>query len=162
MRFSDIVTLRWVEVNMEERIIKHLQVKNHTKRPVVLILPITNEAMKILERWVGKNDNFVYGLLADEFDLNDVELLAHTINSRNKTMNQSLQCMGEKMGLPFRLHFHCSKHTFGTLSLNKGVDLNVISSLMGHSSSWVTGKVYSKYLPQTLTKEVNDKLNFKF
>lgn len=162
MRFSDIVTLRWVEINLEERIIKHLQVKNHTKRPVVLILPITNEAMKILERWVGKNDNFVYGLLADEFDLNDVELLAHTINSRNKTMNQSLQCMGEKMGLPFRLHFHIARHTFASIAINRGVDVKTISYLMGHSTSAVTEKVYAKLFPDTLIDVVKEKLDFTF
>ena len=162
MRFSDMVSLRWSEINLESRIITHLQVKNHTKKPKYLTVPINEEGMKILKKWEGRNENFVFGLLPEEFDLSNEKIFKHTCNSLNKTMNQSLRCLGEKMGLPFKLHFHCSRHTFGTLSLNKGVDLNVISNLMGHSSSWVTGKVYSKYLPQTLSKEVNDKLNFKF
>lgn len=54
MRFSDVCTLRWIEVYNEERLIKHLQVKNHTKRPVILNLPITTECMKILERWISE------------------------------------------------------------------------------------------------------------
>lgn len=141
MRLSDICTLRWIEVNMDERLIKHLQVKSHTKRPVILNLPITTECMKILNRWMGRYDNFVFGLLPDEFDLDDEENLKLTINSRNKTMNQSLQCMGEKMKLPFNLHFHCSRHSYGTLLLNKGIDINLISHLMGHSSSFITQKV---------------------
>lgn len=162
MRFSDVATLRWREVNMEERIIKHLQVKNHTKRPVVLLLPITNEAMKILERWVGRNDNFVYGLLADEFDLDDEVVLKRTVNSRNKTMNQSLQCMGEKIGLPFRLHFHISRHTFASWAINRGIDVKTISYLMGHSTSAVTEKVYAKLFPETLMDIVTEKLDFRF
>lgn len=162
MRFSDICTLRWSEVDLVNRIIKHLQVKNHTKKPTILTLPITDEGIKILKNWEGKNDNFVFDMLCENFDLNDEKLLKHTINSLNKTMNQSLRCLGEKMKLSFNLHFHCSRHTYGTLLLNRGVDINVISHLMGHSSTWVTQKVYSKYLPETLNEIVNEKLNFKF
>lgn len=162
MRFSDICTLRWSEVDMENRTIKHLQVKNHTRKPTILTLPITDEGMRILDKWKGRNNNFVFGMLCDDFDLNGERMLKHTISSLNKTMNQSLRCLGEKMKLHFNLHFHCSRHTYGTLLLNKGVDLNVISHLMGHSSTWVTQKVYSKYLPETLNEIVNEKLNFNF
>lgn len=162
MRFSDVCTLRWSEVDREKRMIKHLQVKNHTRRPVFLTLPISSECMKILDRWVGRNENFVFGLLGDEVDLNDIETLKHTINSRNRTMNQSLKCIGEKMGLPFNLHFHVARHTFATLSLNRGVELNKISHLMGHSSTMVTEKVYASFLPETLSEVVNEKLDFHF
>lgn len=162
MRFSDICTLRWSEIDMENRTIKHLQVKNHTKKPTILTLPITDEGMRILDKWKGRNNNFVFGMLCDDFDLNDEKMLKHTINTQNKTMNQSLRCIGEKMKLPFNLHFHCSRHSYGTLLLNKGIDLNVISNLMGHSSPQTTMKVYSKYLPETLNEIVNEKLNFNF
>lgn len=162
LRFSDICTLKWSEIDFENRIITHLQVKNHTRKPTFLTLPITDEGLRILRDWEGRNDEFVFDMLCEDFDLTNEPGLKETLNSLNRTVNQSLRCLGEKMDLPFRLHFHCSRHSFATLSLNREVDLNVISNLMGHSSSWVTGKVYSKYLPQTLSKEVNEKLNFKF
>ena len=150
-----------MEVYFEERLIKHLQVKNHTRRPVVLNLPITTECMKILERWMGKNENFVFGMLDDEFDLDDEAKLKLAINSRNKTMNQSLQCMGEKMKLSFRLHFHIARHTFACIALNKGVDIKTISYLMGHSTTMTTEKVYAKLFPSTLI-DISGKLNFNF
>ena len=162
MRFSDVCTLRWCEVDLDKKMIKHLQVKNHTKRPVFLTLPISGECMKILERWKSKFDNFVFGLLADEFDLNDVETLKHTLNSRNRTMNQSLKCLGEKLKLPFNLHFHIARHIFATMALNRDVELNKISYLMGHSSTMITEKVYASLLPETLTQVVEEKLDFKF
>ena len=161
MRFSDVCTLRWIEVDLDKKVIRHLQVKNHTKRPVVLNLPITSECMKILERWTGKFDNFVYGQLPDDFDLDDYPKLKLTINSRNKTMNQSLQCLGEKMELGFRLHFHVARHTFASWAINRGIDVKTISYLMGHSTSAVTEKVYAKLFPETLAEVVCDKLDFK-
>ena len=161
MRFSDICTLRWIEMDMDEKLIRHLQVKNHTKRPVILNLPITTECVKILERWLGRFDNFVFGQLPDEFDLDDYKALTHTLNARNRTVNQSLQCMGEKMGLPFRLHFHIARHTFASWAINKGVDVKTISYLMGHSTSCIKEKVYAKLFPETLVDIVKDKLDFR-
>ena len=121
IKYPDICTMRWLEVDMENRTIKHLQVKNHTRKPTILTLPITDEGMRILDKWKGRNNNFVFDMLCEDFDLNDEKMLKHTINSLNKTMNQSLRCLGKKMGLEFNLHFHCSRHTYGTLLLNKGI-----------------------------------------
>ena len=108
---------------------------------------------------MGRNDNFMFGQLRNEFVLNDMETLKHTINSKNRTMNQSLKCIGEKMGFPFNLHFHVARHTFATLSEQRG-ELNKISPPDGHSSMIVTEKVYASFLPKILSEVVNEKLDF--
>ena len=162
LRFSDICTLKWEEVDMENRVIRHLQVKNHTKKPKMLMIPISNEGMKILEKWIGKNRNFIFGQLPDDFNLKDEKEFIKRKNSRNKTVNQSLRTLGNKINLPFNLHIHCSRHSFATLALNKGVEISKVSNLMGHSGTWVTEKVYASYLPETMKHEVDEKLNFNF
>lgn len=142
--------------------IVHRQVKNHTRKSVVLQIPINDGCREILDRWKGKYDNYVFGLLPDLFNLDDYELLKRTINSRTKTINTSLQCVGEKMGLPFKLHFHVARHTFAVMALNNGVDIKAIADLMGHSSITATEKTYAKYLPDTLKQKVNTLMNFNF
>ena len=92
-----------------------------------------------MKKWEGRYDNFVFEMLCEDFDLNNEK--EFKLNSQNKTINQSLRYLGKKIGLPFNLQFHCSRHTYGTLLLNKGVDLNVFSHLMDHSSTGVTQKV---------------------
>ena len=160
LRFSDVCTLRWLEINLEDKLIKHLQVKNHTKKPTFLTLPINKEASKILKRWIGKYDNFVFGMLPDDFDLNDYKTLKLTLNSRNKTMNQSLKSMGEKMGLSYNLHFHIARHSWASYALNQGIDIKTISTLLGHSTTTVTERIYAKLFPDTLKSIVEDKLDF--
>ena len=162
LRFSDVATLRWDEIDLEKRTIKHLQVKGHTRKAKILTIPLSDEGLKILEKWKGKHDNFVFGLLDDEFDLTDSERLKDTLNSRNRTVNTSLKTLGDKINLPFNLHFHVSRHTFATIGLNKKVDIKTISTLMGHSSVLTTEKVYATLLPSTLEKTVTEKLNFHF
>lgn len=162
LRFSDVATLRWDEIDMEKRVIKHIQVKGHTRNAKILTIPISDESLKILEKWRGRNDNFVFGILGDEFDLGDCEKLKDSLNSKNKTINTSLKTLGDKIKLPFPLHFHISRHTFATLALNNKVDVKTISTLMGHSSVLTTEKVYATLLPSTIEKTVEEKLNFHF
>ncbi|MBO7069747.1 MAG: tyrosine-type recombinase/integrase [Bacteroidales bacterium] len=69
--------------------------------------------------------------------------------------------LGEKIGLPFKLHIHCARHTFGINGLNNGGDIKTISTLMGHSTTLVTEKVYATYLPETLQKTVEKCLDFE-
>ena len=162
LRFSDIATLRWAEIDMDKRTIRHIQVKNHTRNAKVLNLSIPDEGMKILQKWTGRNDNFVFGLLDDEFDLTDCANLKETLNSKNRTINTSLKTLGDKINLPFPLHFHIARHTFATLALNNTVDIKTISTLMGHSSVLTTEKVYATLMPSTIEKTVEQKLNFHF
>lgn len=162
LRFSDVATLRWAEIDMDKRTIRHIQVKNHTRNAKMLSLSIPDEGMKILQRWQGRNDNFVFGLLDDEFDLSNCENLKETLNLKNRTINTSLHTLGDKIHLPFPLHFHCARHTFATLALNNTVDIKTVSTLMGHSSVLTTEKVYATLMTSTIEKTVEQKLNFHF
>lgn len=162
LRFSDVATLRWEEIDIERKMIKHIQVKGHTKNAKMLTIPISDGSMNILEKWRGRNANFVFGILDDEFDLGDCEHLKETLNAKDRSINTSLKTLGEKIGLPFSLHFHISRHTFASIGLNAGVDVKTISALMGHSSVLVTEKVYASVLPSTLEQVVQEKLNFNF
>ena len=43
-----------------------------------------------------------------------------------------------------RRHFHSSRHTAGTVMLNAGVELEVVSVILGHSSLAITSDIYAK------------------
>ena len=66
MRVSDVISLKWDEVDMENRIVRHYQVKNHNRKAVLLTIPMADGAVEILEKWKGRNENYVFGLLDDE------------------------------------------------------------------------------------------------
>lgn len=161
LRVSDLISLKWNEIDMSNRIVRHYQVKNHNRKAVLLTIPMADGAVDILERWKGRNENYVFGLLDDEFDLSDEEDFLRIKQSRTRTINQSLAMLGERIGLPFKLHIHCARHSFGTNGLNNGGDIKAISALMGHSSVLTTEKVYASVLPETLQREVDRSLNFK-
>ena len=158
LRVSDIITLEWKSIDFEGRKLKKILYKGDKSHEI----PLNDDAITILERWQDRTEGhrFVFGLLDDSFNLQDKEERKRMRLNKNRSIITSLKTIGEKMGLDFNLTMHVARHTFAVWALNKGVDVHIISRLLGHSSVMVTEKVYAKFLPSTLEKEVKEKLNF--
>jgi len=119
-------------------------------------IPINEQAMTILEKWKGRHKVFVFGLLSDSCDISDGEEFLRRRNAITSSFNKSLKRMAEKAGIGKKVTFHVSRHTWAVLALEKGVEISKISRLLGHSSTMVTEKVYAEFLPDTLTKAVQN------
>jgi site-specific recombinase XerD len=52
----------------------------------------------------------------------------------NQNTNAYLKEIGELCGIRKKLTFHLSRHTFATLTLSKGVSLESVSKMLGHSN----------------------------
>ena len=161
LRWSDLISLRWSEIDMDKNIISHMQYKGHTRRAKMLYIPLNDTSREILDRWNGRYDEFVFGLLPSGYDLSDEAAFLKVKNAADRTINQSLQSIGDKMGLPFNLHIHLGRHTYAMMALNGGVDIKTTSSLLGHASTQITERVYATLLPNTIAERVGDKLNIR-
>lgn len=159
LRFSDILTLQWSHINFETQMLRKVMYKGHNK---ILSNKLTPPALDILERWKAKTGNhvFVFGLLYDDFDLKDEAELDKMRQNKARTVRTSLNEIGKQMGLPFSLRMHVARHSFAVLALDRLRDVYEVSRLLGHRSLEVTQKVYAKFLPETINKEVTSKLTF--
>lgn len=158
LRISDIITLEWKNIDFKKRELRKILFKGDVAHSISL----NDGAMEILERWYNKSngDRFVFGLLPNNFDLQDKEERKRQRLNKNRAIMTSLKTLGDKIGLPFNLTMHVARHTFAVWALNRGVDIHKISRMMGHSSVLVTEKVYAKFMPNTLEDAVREKLNF--
>lgn len=163
LRVVDIMTLQWKHIDFGKKQIRKILVKTANYRSTTHTVPLTEEAIAILQRWKKKSgkNRFVFGMLEDDTDLDNRETLYKCRNNVTKCINQSLTVVGEKLKFNHPLTMHVARHTFAVLALNDGMQMSVVSRLLGHASTGVTEKVYAKYLPETLEEEVN-RLNFGF
>lgn len=159
LRFSDILTLQWSHIDFQEMILKKIMFKGHNK---VLSFRLTQPALEILNRWKLKTGNrvFVFGLLPDDFDLTDEASLDKMRQNKARSIRTSLTEVGKKIGLPFNLRMHVARHSFAVLALDRLRDVYEVSRLLGHRSIEVTQKVYAKFLPETINKDIETKLTF--
>lgn len=156
LRLVDIITLKWEHIDFKKKVIKKVQIKTGNRNTV----PFTDQSLKILEKWRGRNKTYVFDLLNENFDLNDTEALYKRRNSIDATINKSLERQAEIAGVN-KLTFHMARHSWAVHALQQGVDVSKISALLGHRGTNVTEHIYAEFLPTTLS-DVVEKINFSF
>lgn len=157
LRVSDVLTLRWCDIDYKKDEIFKVHVKPRAKKSV----PLREEAKKILERWKGRNRVFCFDLLPENFDLTDEEELRIRRNSVTSNINRCLKRIARNAQLDKNLHFHMSRHSWSVAALEQGMSINFISEFLGHSSPEITSRVYACHTDATKAKAVND-LRFDF
>ena len=84
-------------------------------------------------------------------------------------MNYWLMCkklnkVMEASGIEKHISFNCGRHSFATLALSKGMPIESVSRVLGHTNI-VTTQIYAKITSQKLNNDLTmlgDKLNTSF
>ena len=133
LRISDIETLTWGQVKktkdgyqVEERQVK-------TKE--IVVIPLSQNAISQLPKR-GRPEEAVWNL-----------------PSRWYT-NTIIKDWVKAAGIEKNISFHCSRHTFATLSLTYGADIYTVKELMGHKDIAST-QVYAKVVSEKKVDAVN-------
>ena len=82
--------------------------------------------------------------------LSDDRLLP-VINNQNS--NAYLKEIGELCGIKKNLTFHLSRHTFATLTLSKGVSIESVSKMLGHSNIKTT-LIYARITGEKISNDM--------
>lgn len=127
LRISDVVTLKWSEVDLENGLIVKTQVK--TKEEVKAPIFEYTRALLLKKSNSGKllgTDDYVFG------------------DSCIQVINRRLKELAEMAGVDKHITFHSSRHTFATLLVMDGVSIYKIQKFLGHKSVGMTER-YLKY-----------------
>lgn len=77
------------------------------------------------------------------------------------TIAKRIHRVMEEVGIRKRISFHCARHTFAVLALNKGMPIESLSRLLGHTNITTT-QIYAKITMHKLEEDMNrlaEKLN---
>lgn len=153
MRLSDVMTLEWKHIDWEAKVIKKVQFK--TKRLADVLPPLGNSALEILERWKAKerNNRFVFDLLPEDYNMTDQKRLFMDRNSKDKTFNTSLNVARMTLRFEFPLTMHVARHSFAVMCIKEGMNVFLLSKLLGHSTIASTQRTYAQFLKETVESE---------
>lgn len=87
-----------------------------------------------------------------------IEILARYNNTlpiiSNQRYNSYIKMLAVMAGINKPVSSHWARHTGATLLLNNGVNMEVVSKVLGHSSTKMTREVYAKLLDETVAKDM--------
>lgn len=136
LRLSDIRRLRWGDIVPTEDGGKQIAItQKKTGNPVYI--PLSINALK----WLPKRGKKACALRVFE------------LPTDNAVISHSLAPWVSEAGITKHITFHCSRHTFATLSLSYGADLYTISKLLGHTEIQTT-QIYAKVVDANKRKAV--------
>lgn len=142
MRKTEILSLEWKNVDLENRIITILVQKNRKKS----YIPISNTLLKEFKKLYAKKSSkyvFVNPLTNQPY-----------VNIRN-TFNKVL-----KQANITDFTFHALRHTACTRLLEQGVSIDVVKEIMRHSNIQITLEVYNHINQQRKIEAINALENY--
>jgi len=148
IRISDILLLQW----------KHFDGKNVNltiqKTGTQLSVRIPDKGLGILKKYKKRKnstDAFVFPMLPSDLDLKSNIAINRAITNAIGCTNKILKDIAKDVKIKRTLTFHISRHTWATRALRKGISIDKVSKLMGHSQIRET-QIYAKIVSADLDK----------
>lgn len=148
LRVSDVLKLTWDNYDGE---LIHVSMRK-TKEQLSFLLP--EKSKQIIEKYSQPDadpDDFIFPMLSSDFNRKDPIQLDLEISRATAYINKNLNLIAKKAKLSKHVSFHISRHTWATRALTKGISIDKVSKILGHSHMAVT-QVYAKIVNEELNK----------
>lgn len=148
LRISDVLQLRWKNFDGERINIQIQKTKSQ------LSVKIPTKALEIIEKYKVKNatnDDFIFPLLNISRDEKDHLIIHQAISASTAYTNKNLKKICMLASIDKNISFHTSRHSFATIAITKGMRIEHVSKLLGHSAIRET-QIYARILSAELDK----------
>ena len=129
MSYTDLRDFDYSNIHIVKGTKVYTGTRRKTGKPFVI--PLFPEALKILHKYNDK-----------------LPMLS------NVKYNEYLKVVAMAARIDKPISSHWARHTGATLLLNKGINMNIIRKVCGHSSVKITEQIYAKMLDETVVDEI--------
>lgn len=148
IRVSDLLVLKWKDI------VDGVVLINMQKTSGIQRVKLPQKALQILEAYKNENtnpDSFVFPFVTSDKDI-DTPMKRHDyVGKKTSLVNKELKAIAKKAEITKKITFHVSRHTFATVALRKGIRMEYVSKLLGHSDLKET-QIYAKIVNDELDK----------
>jgi integrase len=138
LAYTDMISLSLQDISIDHQGKKWI-IKARQKTGIVSTIPLLPQAVALIDKYKGQKGGIFPAYSIQKY-------------------NQYIAEIGELAKLNKRLSSHVGRRTFGNIALAKGISINVISKILGHSNTIITQKIYAITTQQIISVEI-DKWN---
>lgn len=157
MAFADICRLRNRDIQEDTIFMERVKTASTTRMLKKIEIPMREEVKEIIRKYSVKSldpDAFVFGVL--QAGLSPQQQKNRILDFIDKT-NTGLRKVAMELGFTFKFTTYTARHTFATISVQKGASKAFIQEAMGHSSMRTTENYLAGFDRETKRK-MNAKL----
>lgn len=151
VRRSELLGLMWSDINFDMQVMHIQRAVVQTKGKIVIDKPKS----KTSDRYIPFSAEFLNYLkqfqCGNEYVIGNDGVLSPS--TYNRSFERFMEKMCKEIDVP-RLTPHEIRHTYGTLSRARGVDIYTIQRVMGHSDISVTASIYVHNDIEVLRKQL--------
>ncbi|WP_295673179.1 site-specific integrase [uncultured Mucilaginibacter sp.] len=147
IRVSDLLQLQWRDFNGTHLSIVTQKTTEH------ITIPLPSKAIGIIEKYKSEalvSNDYIFPFLKSGHQYTPLQL-NRAISSCTAYLNRDLKDIAGKAEIDKHISMHTSRHSWATRALRKGMRIEYVSALMGHSSIKTT-QVYAKIVNAELDK----------
>jgi integrase len=138
LAYTDMVNLKSTDISIDNNGRKWI-IKPRQKSGIVSTIPLLPKALKIIDKYSGIEEK------------GEALLPHYSIQKYNQYIGE----VGDIAKLNKKLSSHVARRSFGNVALAKGISLNVISKILGHSSTLITQRIYAITTQKIIDKEID-------
>ena len=146
LRFSDVCTIKKSDIIVVNPDIPKFKINFQTQKTSETIsFLIPSVATSILLQWgftKKKRNEYLFPIL-NGYRIIDPNTLKQSISSRNAYFNKIIKQLVEQTDIEKSVSTHVARHSFSVIGLEKGIRMEVLSKLLGHSDLKTT-QIYAK------------------
>ena len=162
MRISEVLALKWEDINWEKRTLKidtsiatikkddgkYITIEKDTKTSSsARTIPLPQRAIDILRDFEKINPNHK----KKDF----VCLTSNKTLFRARNIERTLANMLTSLGIEENYTPHSLRHGYGSILLSKGLDIKIVSELLGHKDVTTTYNIYIKIYNKDKDKAID-------
>lgn len=137
LAYTDMVNLKINDITVDAQNRSWI-IKPRQKSGITSTIPLLSSAENLIHRYTIVKSNT--GSIFPHYSI--------------QKYNQYLGEIGDLIGLKKKLSSHVGRRTFGNLALSKGISINVISKILGHSNTLITQRIYAITTQKIITTEM--------
>jgi integrase len=151
LRSKELIHLKWKDIDADFRFIRVVNSKDvTTKSGKMRSIPIRKPLIPYLKEWKAMCD-----ASPDNYVFTNPKALVKGQKMDPIKITHTFKRFARMANLPKDCNVHGLRHSFGTEILKKGIPINEVALMMGHSSIEVT-KIYQHLTPDDLYESVRN------